>query len=69
MTNFNDLQKCSACGMLITPQEYHPYPACVLYRQTQQSEKVQNWLESIVQYGMEAESKGISLKEALTGEK
>lgn len=59
-------KKCKNCDMLLSNDtEYHPYAACVMYRQTGQSEKVGNWLEQIVRYGMMAQEQGVSLGDAL----
>jgi hypothetical protein len=42
---------CAECGMACLPGDYHPYAACVMYRQCRQSEKVESWLKQIMDYG------------------
>lgn len=44
---------------------YHPYAACVMFRQLSQSDKVESNLRTVVQYGMHAQAKGVSLPDAM----
>jgi len=43
---------CAECGMvLLDPAEYHPYAACAMYKQWQDSHAVRVNLKSIMQHG------------------
>ncbi|HEX5704914.1 MAG TPA: hypothetical protein VFX97_17075 [Pyrinomonadaceae bacterium] len=46
---------CGECGMLVDAQEYHPYAACVMYRQLGQAEKVNSNLRAVVLHGVDME--------------
>ncbi len=41
---------CAECHMLCSVGEYHPYAACVLYRQLGQADKVKSCLDSMIEY-------------------
>jgi hypothetical protein len=56
---------CAECGMPVLPKEYHPYAACVLYRQLGQSDKVSDLLLDVVRYGYKSAQKGVSLIDAM----
>ncbi len=63
---FKDMKKkCGECGMIVFQNEYHPYAACILYKQTRQAEKVQDLLRDIASYGYQAAENGVALKDAL----
>jgi hypothetical protein len=42
---------CQDCLMMVRDGEYHPYPACAMYRQTRSGEKVRGYLKQIIEYG------------------
>jgi hypothetical protein len=45
--------------------DYHPYAACVMFRQLSNSDKVESNLRAVVEYGMRAERGGVSLETAM----
>jgi len=53
--------RCAECGMIVDVNEYHPYPACVMFRQVADGDKVRAYLDQIIEYG-----KGESAKELAT---
>jgi hypothetical protein len=58
--------KCAACGMLTySARDFHPYAACVMFRQTSSSEKVEANLRHVVEYGMKAQASGVDLETAM----
>jgi hypothetical protein len=63
----NEFTKCQECGMLVLPNEYHPYTACELYKRTRQAEKVQAMIHQVALFGYEAAQRGIALDDALRG--
>ena len=60
-----EFSTCAECGMPVIMGEYHPYTACVLYRQTHQSEKVTDLLREVALYGYQAAKNGLKLDDAL----
>lgn len=50
-----EMVPCGECEMLVKPAEYHPYAACVMYRQLGQVDKVTSNLHAVVDYGIELE--------------
>lgn len=60
-----EAKRCGECGMLVFPAEYHPYAACVMYRQIKQAEKVYDLLRDVLMYGYDAANKGIDLDVAM----
>lgn len=42
-----DADSCANCKMLVFAGEYHPYTACVLYRQLGQADKVRSCLDAL----------------------
>jgi len=60
-----EFSTCAECGMPVIMGEYHPYTACVLYRQTHQSEKVADLLREVALYGYQAAKNGLKLDDAL----
>lgn len=44
-------EACANCGMRCQPREYHPYTACVLFRQLRDGDKVRSCLEAVVAHG------------------
>jgi hypothetical protein len=53
--SISDENRCHDCGMYVQPGDYHPYAACVMYRQCRQGEKVESWLAQIIQHGRDLE--------------
>lgn len=59
--------KCHGCGMPTrSVREYHPFIACVLFEHTRNSLSVDANLRAVVNYGMTAEKKGVSLDGAMS---
>lgn len=57
---------CSCCGMEDGPGlAYHPYAACLMFKETHSSEATQMNLAAVVQYGMNAQKAGVTLEQAL----
>jgi hypothetical protein len=62
----NNYDRCAKCGMLkISPTDYHPDAACVLFRHLGQSDKVEMHLRAVVAYGMGAQAKGVDFRTAM----
>lgn len=59
------MDKCEKCDMLLREGQYHPYAACIMYYQTRQSEKVDDFLRRIIAYGMWCEERGLNLNQAM----
>jgi hypothetical protein len=58
--------RCPDCGMTLDgPSDYHPYAACVMFRQLGQTEKVEDLLLTIVKYGARCQEQGIDIKTAM----
>jgi hypothetical protein len=59
MVRINEIEfdKCAECHMLVSPSEYHPYAACVLYKQLGQADKVKSCLDSIIEYATRSQLK------------
>ena len=45
------LHGCTQCGMVCEPNEYHPYAACMMYRDCHDSETVRANLNAVVEHG------------------
>jgi hypothetical protein len=60
-----DNDTCSACGMPCRVPEYHPYAACLMFKQTHNSATVFSNLKAVVEYGMQAERAGVSADKAM----
>ena len=43
--------KCQECGMECEPKEYHPYAACLMFKQTGSKAQVRGNLNAVVEYG------------------
>lgn len=44
--------KCSGCGMrLPAPNHYHPYAACLMYRQSKDASQVEVYLKEAIEHG------------------
>lgn len=57
---------CGQCGQLIeTPREYHPYAACQLFKALRNSMQVRGNLKAVIEYGMKAQAKGVSVEDAM----
>jgi hypothetical protein len=50
MTANDNFDQCAECRMLVIGNEYHPYAACVLFKQLGQADKVRSCLDSIREY-------------------
>ncbi|MEE8607165.1 MAG: hypothetical protein V3S55_06160 [Nitrospiraceae bacterium] len=50
---------CGECGMSIGELDFHPYPACVMFRQVKQGDKVESYLQQIIQWGRRLERVGL----------
>ena len=49
MTNLAELVTCGECGMPCTPNEYHPFAACLMFKACHDSRVVRANLESLAQ--------------------
>lgn len=48
--------KCSGCGMLLrTPDHYHPYAGCLMFRQCKDASQVEAYLKEAVEHGRDKE--------------
>lgn len=63
--NQGGMSSCGECGMLLLGREYHPYTACLLFKQTGNSNIVMSSLASVIEYGMMAQRKGADSDQAL----
>lgn len=62
----NEFSSCAQCGMLaLSPSDYHPYAACVMFAHLKSSEKVEANLRAVIEYGMRAQQAGISAEQAM----
>ena len=43
---------CMECGMLVSPAEYHPYAACLMFKSCHDSATVQANLDAVIAYGL-----------------
>lgn len=43
--------KCTECGMDVLTKQYHPYAACLMFKQTRNSETTNRALVSVMDYG------------------
>jgi hypothetical protein len=58
---------CGGCGMVVnTPNEYHPWAFCVMFKATHNGDAVRTNLQAVVEYGMKAERFGVSLEDAMS---
>ena len=62
----SDYDQCRDCGMKLFLHEYHPYPACVMYRQVRDSDKVRGYLDQIRADGAKEAEKELA---AMTAER
>lgn len=52
MKRIRALPACAKCGMvLIDPQEYHPFAACLMYKQCKDELTVRDNLAAVVDHG------------------
>jgi len=42
---------CGDCGMVINPSDYHPFAACLMFKQTRNKKYVDSNLNSVIEYG------------------
>lgn len=62
----HECSKCHGCGMVtMGVRDYHPYAACVMFRQLGQGDKVEANLRAVVEYGMRAQQAGIPIETAM----
>lgn len=47
----NETRVCAECGMPGKADEYHPYAACLMFKQCHSSETVQANLDAVIAYG------------------
>lgn len=47
---------CAQCGMPVGPDQYHPYAACLMFKQCHDSRTAQDNLWAVVDYGRSMES-------------
>jgi recombinational DNA repair protein (RecF pathway) len=47
----DELSTCAECGMSVVPQEYHPYAACLMFKQCQDGAIVRFNLNAVLQDG------------------
>lgn len=45
------MKTCGECGMPVDPGQYHPYTACLLFKQTHSSAEVEANLAAVVEHG------------------
>ena len=55
---------CAACGMRAAGT-YHPYTACLIYRQSRSADVTRANIAAVVDYGMKAAKAGVTLEQAL----
>ena len=56
---------CFGCDMEVSEMAYHPYAACLMFRQEMHGPTVEDNLRAVVEYGMEAAKAGVSLDDAM----
>lgn len=44
-------ERCGECGMQVGPLEYHPFAACLMYKQCANSTTVRRNLDAVVEHG------------------
>lgn len=50
----NALPACAKCGFVLAhPNEYHPYAACLMYKQCKNEDVVRSNLKAVVDFGAE----------------
>jgi len=54
-----DEPTCRACGMMVGLTDFHPYPACVMFRQVRDGDKVEGYLRQIIGWGRKLERYGL----------
>ena len=42
---------CTECGMLVMPDEYHPYAACLMFKACHDAETVYANLDAVLMHG------------------
>ena len=58
--------ECAECGMMTNhPAQFHPFAACMMFAYGHNGKQVQNNLRAVVEYGMKAQRKGVSLDDAM----
>lgn len=44
---------CKECGMPVERGDYHPYAACLMFKQCQDLKTVEDNLQAVVKYGFQ----------------
>lgn len=57
---------CAGCGMPVNGAAYHPYVACELFKSVKHSGTVTANIQAVVEYGMKAQRKGVSIEKAMS---
>lgn len=61
-----EFSACTHCGMLCdNVAAYHPFAACELFKRLRSGEKVEANIKAVVEYGMKAQDRGVSITEAM----
>jgi len=68
----SERRRCAECGMqLVSPNEYHPYAACAMYRQEKDAHAVRMNIKAILEHGKATSEKNdgriAELEQALRG--
>ncbi len=50
---------CSSCGMPVTPGEYHPYAACLMYLTCRDGNAVRANLDAVIAHNTRAELRAV----------
>ena len=57
--------RCSGCGMgLRAPNHFHPYAACLMYRQCKDASQVEVYLKEAIEHGRDKERETAKQREA-----
>jgi hypothetical protein len=49
-----------------TVSEYHSWAVCQLFLHTNNSKQVRDNIRAVIEYGMKAQEKGVSIEDAMT---
>lgn len=62
----NEFNTCASCGMNVgAVATYHPFTACLMFRQVRDGNVVAANLRAVVEYGMKAHARGVDLATAM----
>lgn len=57
--------RCSGCGMLLrAANHYHPYAACLIYKQCKDRDQVEIYLKEVIEHSRLIERQSWKLREA-----